>query len=154
MRTARENLADLCDPDSFEEYGSLVIAAQRSRRSVQELIEQTPADGLVGGIGTVNGGRCAVVSYDYTVLAGTQGQRNHAKKDRLFELVERLRFRSCSSRWGRRPPATRTPGVSGLDAAFALVARLSVWCRVASCRACFAAPTPSRLRTCSSRPKV
>ncbi|MEY2454606.1 MAG: hypothetical protein QOD92_4180 [Acidimicrobiaceae bacterium] len=128
LRTARENLADLCDPDSFEEYGSLVIAAQRSRRSVQELIEQTPADGLVGGIGRVNGGRCAVVSYDYTVLAGTQGQRNHAKKDRLFELVERLRLPVVlfAEGGGGRPGDTDASGVSGLECmAFALFARLS-----------------------------
>jgi acetyl-CoA carboxylase carboxyltransferase component len=128
LRTARENLADLCDPDSFEEYGSLVIAAQRSRRSVQELIEQTPADGLVGGIGRVNGGRCAVVSYDYTVLAGTQGQRNHAKKDRLFELLERLRLPVVlfAEGGGGRPGDTDASGVSGLECmAFALFARLS-----------------------------
>ena len=128
LRTARENLADLCDPDSFEEYGSLVIAAQRSRRSVQELIDQTPADGLVGGIGRVNGGRCAVVSYDYTVLAGTQGQRNHAKKDRLFELVERLRLPVVlfAEGGGGRPGDTDHPGVSGLECmAFALFAGLS-----------------------------
>ena len=128
LRTARENLADLCDPDSFEEYGSLVIAAQRSRRSVQELIEQTPADGLVGGIGRVNGQRCAVVSYDYTVLAGTQGQRNLAKKDRLFELVARLRLPIVlfAEGGGGRPGDTDASGVSGLECmAFALFARLS-----------------------------
>ncbi|HEX4818699.1 MAG TPA: carboxyl transferase domain-containing protein [Acidimicrobiales bacterium] len=128
LRTARENVADLCDADSFEEYGSLVIAAQRSRRSVQELIEQTPADGLVGGIGRVNGQRCAVVSYDYTVLAGTQGQRNHAKKDRLFELIERLRLPVVlfAEGGGGRPGDTDASGVSGLETmAFALFARLS-----------------------------
>ncbi|HEV3225726.1 MAG TPA: carboxyl transferase domain-containing protein, partial [Acidimicrobiales bacterium] len=128
LRTARENLADLCDPGSFEEYGSLVIAAQRSRRSVQELIEQTPADGLVGGIGRVNGRPCAVVSYDYTVLAGTQGQRNHAKKDRLFALVERLRLPVVlfAEGGGGRPGDTDASGVSGLECmAFALFARLS-----------------------------
>src|SRR4051812_16267613 len=128
LRTARENLADLCDPDSFEEYGSLVIAAQRSRRAVQELIEQTPADGLVGGIGRVNGQRCAVVSYDYTVPAGTQGQRNHAKKDRLFELIERLRLPVVlfAEGGGGRPGDTDASGVSGLETmAFALFARLS-----------------------------
>ena len=128
QRTARENLADLCDPDSFEEYGSLVIAAQRSRRPVPELIEQTPADGLVGGIGRVNGKRCAVVSYDYTVLAGTQGHRNHSKKDRLFELVERLHLPLVlfAEGGGGRPGDTDAPGVSGLDVmAFALFARLS-----------------------------
>ena len=47
LRTARENIADLCDEDSFIEYGALAIAAQRSRRSEADLIANTPADGMV-----------------------------------------------------------------------------------------------------------
>ena len=89
---------DLVDAGSFVEYAPLVVAAQRRRRSLQELIERTPADGLVGGVGTVDGQPTIAMSYDYTVLAGTQGLFNHAKKDRLFELAEQLRgCRSCSS---------------------------------------------------------
>jgi acetyl-CoA carboxylase carboxyltransferase component len=98
-RTARENVADLCDPDTFSEYGGLAIAAQKARRSEEELIEKTPADGIVAGIGAVNGdlfdaeeARCAVLAYDYTVLAGTQGVRNHQKTDRVLEIAERLRL--------------------------------------------------------------
>src|SRR5205823_2939426 len=94
-----ENVDDLCDPGTFVEYGPLVIAAQRRRRPVEELIERTPADGLVAGIGRVNGhlfdeprSRCVVMAYDYTVLAGTQGIQNHRKKDRLFELASQLRL--------------------------------------------------------------
>ncbi|MCU1427516.1 MAG: carbamoyl-phosphate synthase large subunit [Actinomycetia bacterium] len=135
QRTARENIADLCDPGSFVEYGSLAIAAQRARRSVEELIARTPADGLIGGFGRINGeqfddehARCAVVSYDYTVLAGTQGQQNHRKKDRLFELVERLRLPVVllAEGGGGRPGDTDTATVTGLDTmAFALFGRLS-----------------------------
>ena len=135
QRTARENVADLCDARSFVEYGSLAIAAQRARRSVDELVVRTPADGLVGGIGRVNGdrfddehARCAVLSYDYTVLAGTQGQQNHRKKDRLFDLIERLRLPVVlfAEGGGGRPGDTDTTTVSGLDClAFALFARLS-----------------------------
>jgi acetyl-CoA carboxylase carboxyltransferase component len=95
-RTARENVADLCDPDSFIEYGPLAIAAQRRRRSLDDLIHATPADGMIAGFGTVNADefgedatRCAVLAYDYTVLAGTQGHNNHKKKDRLFELAKK-----------------------------------------------------------------
>ncbi len=134
-RTARENLADLVDAGSFEEYGSLVIAAQRSRRSVEELIARTPADGLIGGLARVNGdrfadeaARCAVVSYDYMVLAGTQGQKNHLKKDRLFELVERLGLPVVlfAEGGGGRPGDTDSPVVAGLDClAFALFGSLS-----------------------------
>ncbi|HEX2563779.1 MAG TPA: biotin/lipoyl-containing protein, partial [Acidimicrobiales bacterium] len=89
QRTTRENVADLVDPDSFVEYGPLVIAAQRRRRSLDDLIARTPADGLVAGVGTVDGRPTAVLSYDYTVLAGTQGYQNHRKKDRLFDVIER-----------------------------------------------------------------
>jgi acetyl-CoA carboxylase carboxyltransferase component len=128
QRTARENVAELCDEGSFVEYGSLVIAAQRARRSVDELITRTPADGLIGGIGRVNGAQCAVVSYDYTVLAGTQGQQNHRKKDRLFDLVERMRLPIVlfAEGGGGRPGDTDTANVTGLDCmAFALFGRLS-----------------------------
>ena len=127
-RTARENIADLVDEGSFVEYGPLVIAAQRRRRPVEELIERTPADGLVGGVATVNGGQCVVASYDYTVLAGTQGQQNHRKKDRLFELAERQRLPVVlfAEGGGGRPGDTDMSGVAGLDCmAFHLFGRLS-----------------------------
>jgi acetyl-CoA carboxylase carboxyltransferase component len=134
-RTARENIEDLCDAGSFTEYGSLAIAAQRGRRSLDELIERTPADGLVAGIGRVNGSRfgdrrssCAVLSYDYTVLAGTQGQQNHRKKDRLFELIERQRLPVVlfAEGGGGRPGDTDYAVITGLDTtAFARFGALS-----------------------------
>ncbi len=127
-RTARENLADLLDADSFVEYGPLLFAAQERRRSREELIERTPADGLVGGVGRVAGRPCVAMSYDYTVLAGTQGMRNHAKKDRLFELAERRRLPVVlfAEGGGGRPGDVDMPIVAGLDCrAFALFASLS-----------------------------
>jgi acetyl-CoA carboxylase carboxyltransferase component len=92
LRTARENVAELCDPGSFNEYGALTLAAQRARRDERELIEKTPGDGIVTGVGTVGGRRTAILAYDYTVLAGTQGIRNHRKTDRMLELAERHRL--------------------------------------------------------------
>src|SRR5207247_856963 len=96
QRTARENIADLCVPGTFVEYGALVVAAQRKRRELDDLIRNTPADGLIAGTGRVNGNlfgesksRCVLMSYDYTVLAGTQGKQNHHKKDRMFKLAEK-----------------------------------------------------------------
>jgi acetyl-CoA carboxylase carboxyltransferase component len=127
-RTARENIEDLVDPGSFVEYGRFAIAAQRARRELRELIERTPADGLVAGTARVNGGACAVLSYDYTVLAGTQGALGHRKKDRLFELIERMRLPTVffAEGGGGRPGDTDYPVVSALDTrAFALWARLS-----------------------------
>jgi acetyl-CoA carboxylase carboxyltransferase component len=132
-RTARENLGDLVDEGSFVEYGRFALAAQRMRRELEELIERTPADGLIGGTATVNGelhadAACAVISYDYTVLAGTQGVQGHRKKDRLFELIERLRLPVVflAEGGGGRPGDTDYPVVSALDTrAFALWARLA-----------------------------
>jgi acetyl/propionyl-CoA carboxylase alpha subunit/acetyl-CoA carboxylase carboxyltransferase component len=124
QRTARENVEDLCDPGSFLEYGPLAIAAQRRRRTLEDLAQRTPADGLIAGIGSVNGeyfsadrARCAVLAYDYTVLAGTQGIQNHRKKDRLFELAAswRLPVVIFTEGGGGRPGDTDGTGVAGLD---------------------------------------
>ncbi len=123
-RTARENVADLVDEGSFIEYGPVVIAAQRRRRTLEDLIARTPADGMIAGIGTVNGdlfnGHAAQVvamSYDYTVLAGTQGTQNHRKKDKLFEVAEDLRLPVVffAEGGGGRPGDTDAIGIAGLD---------------------------------------
>ena len=116
-----------------------MIAAQRRRRDLDDLIASTPADGLVGGIGDVNGelfgsgsstraSKVVAVSYDYTVLAGTQGTQNHRKKDRLFEVAEQLRIPIVffTEGGGGRPGDTDGIGVSGLDClAFRWFAELS-----------------------------
>ncbi|MGZ4549267.1 MAG: carboxyl transferase domain-containing protein [Blastococcus sp.] len=116
-RTARENVDDLCDPGTFTEYGALVIAAQRRRRSLDDLIRRTPADGLVTGTALVGGRPCAVMSYDYTVLAGTQGIQNHRKTDRLLELAARQRLPLVifAEGGGGRPGDTDTAAVAQLD---------------------------------------
>ncbi|MFB1293894.1 acyl-CoA carboxylase subunit beta [Mycobacterium sp. pW049] len=134
-RTARENLDDLVDSGSFVEYGRFAVAPQRARRDIDELIARTPADGLIAGTARINGAlfdadaaACAVLSYDYTVLAGTQGGLGHRKKDRLFELIERMRLPTVffAEGGGGRPGDTDYPAVSSLDTrAFALWARLS-----------------------------
>ena len=127
-RTARENIADLTDPGSFTEYGALTIAAQRRRRPLDDLIARTPADGLILGTATVDGRPLAVMSYDYSVLAGTQGHMNHRKTDRLLELAERERLPLVmfAEGGGGRPGDTDTTSVAGLDVpTFRLTARLS-----------------------------
>jgi len=134
-RTARENVADLCDPGSFLEYGALALPAQRRRRPVAELIANYPADGLIGGIGDVNGAqfppersRCVVMAYDYTVFAGTQGALNNKKTDRLIALAQRHRLPVVffTEGGGGRPGDTDATFVSGLDVTtFANFARLS-----------------------------
>lgn len=133
-RTARENIADLIDPGTFVEYGRFAIAAQQRRRDRDELIEKTPADGLIGGTATVNGdlfgerAACAVMTYDYTVMAGTQGVFGHFKKDRLFDLIERMKLPVIfyAEGGGGRPGDSDLPVVSALQGrAFALWAGLS-----------------------------
>ncbi|MCZ6657514.1 MAG: carbamoyl-phosphate synthase large subunit [Gammaproteobacteria bacterium] len=134
-RTARENVADLCDDGTFVEYGSIVVAGQRRRRSMEDLIKNTTGDGMVCGLGQVNGhlfgenqARTMIMSYDYMVLAGTQGMKNHAKKDRLFEMAEQYRLPTVlfAEGGGGRPGDTDGSGVAGLDCwAFTYFARLS-----------------------------
>ena len=123
-RSARENVADLVDAGSFAEYGAFAVAAQRSRRSVDDLQANTPADGVVTGIGTVNAAlfgaeraRCAVLAYDATVLAGTQGVYGHMKCDRLLEVAQRLRLPVVwfAEGGGGRPGDVDWPIVAGLD---------------------------------------
>ena len=133
-RTARENIAALVDAGSFVEYGRFVTAAQERRRDLDDLVVSTPADGLVAGTAKVNGhlvgsrAACAVLSYDYLVMAGTQGMRGHHKSDRLIELIERMRLPAVffTEGGGGRPGDTDYPVVSALDVgSFALWARLS-----------------------------
>ncbi|MCG8669585.1 MAG: biotin/lipoyl-binding protein, partial [Pseudomonadales bacterium] len=134
-RSARENVADLCDGSEFIEYGGLVIAGQRQRKSLEQLIEQTPADGMVAGIGHINESQfgrqrsqCILMSYDYTVMAGTQGLQNHRKKDRMFELAERkqLPVILLAEGGGGRPGDTDALSPAWLDClAFYLFAKLA-----------------------------
>jgi acetyl/propionyl-CoA carboxylase alpha subunit/acetyl-CoA carboxylase carboxyltransferase component len=135
QRTARENVAQLVDEGSFVEYGSLAIAAQRRRRTVDDLIRNTPADGLISGVATVNAekfgadaARCMVIAYDYTVLAGTQGHMNHKKIDRMLSLAEqwRLPLVFYAEGGGGRPGDTDRLGMTGLDGpSFLQFAKLS-----------------------------
>jgi acetyl/propionyl-CoA carboxylase alpha subunit len=127
-RTARANIADLCDQaddaGNFTEYGALAIAAQTRRRTLEDLIANTPADGMVTGIGSINGkhfgpekSRAVVMAYDYTVLAGTQGMRNHHKTDRMLGIAHRLRLPVVlfAEGGGGRPGDTDMPIVAGLN---------------------------------------
>ena len=122
QRMARENIADLCDADSFLEYGALAVAAQRTRRTEEDLIRNTPADGMVTGIGCINRAlfgpehsRAVVMAYDATVLAGTQGMRNHQKTDRLLgiALQQKLPVVLFAEGGGGRPGDVDMPIVAG-----------------------------------------
>lgn len=149
-RTARENVDALVDPGTFVEYGALVIAAQRRRRSVDDLVANTPADGLITGLGAINGtvfddtkSRAAVLAYDYSVLAGTQGHFNHKKTDRILAVAkaEALPVVWFCEGGGGRPGDVDAPGATGLDThsfySFAALSGLAPRIGIASGR-CFA----------------
>ncbi len=128
QRTARENVADLVDPGSFVEYGGLAIAAQRTRHSLEDLERLSPADGIVCGLATIGGGRAAVLAYDYTVFAGTQGHVGHAKLDRMLALAadHRVPVVLFAEGGGGRPNDVDIPTIAGLDTpSFFALARLS-----------------------------
>ena len=124
-RTARENLDDLCDAGSFIEYGQLAVAAQRQRRSLDDLRRNTPADGVITGLATINAAQfgtaasqVAVAIYDYTVLAGTQGYFHHKKLDRILDVARReaLPVVLYTEGGGGRPGDTDvTTQIAGLD---------------------------------------
>jgi acetyl-CoA carboxylase carboxyltransferase component len=133
QRTTRENIADLTDEGSFVEYGGLAVAAQRQRYSLEELARNSPADGIVCGLGTVNralfgedGGRAMVLAYDYTVFAGTQGWMGHKKLDRMLGLAAQWRVPVVlfAEGGGGRPNDIDMPTVAGLDT--------SSWLRIAA----------------------
>ncbi|MGD0854801.1 MAG: carboxyl transferase domain-containing protein [Dehalococcoidia bacterium] len=124
QRTARENIEDLCDPGSFIEYGALAVAAQRGRRSLEDLIEKTPADAIITGIGTVNNdihgeekSRCMIMAYDFTVLAGTQGHFTHKKMDRILGIANKYKLPTIlfAEGGGGRPGDTDAQVIAGLD---------------------------------------
>ncbi len=143
QRTARENVSDLVDPDSFAEYGGLALAAQRARLTLDQLIAQSPADGLVTGTATIGGARVMVLAYDYTVFAGTQGGMSHKKLDRMLALAAEhaLPVVLFAEGGGGRPNDTDMPLVAGLDTtsfrAFAALGGLAPRIGIVSGR-CFA----------------
>jgi acetyl-CoA carboxylase carboxyltransferase component len=116
-RTARENLADLLDDGSFHEWGGLTVAAQRGRRQLEDLLVATAADGVITGVGTVDGQRVGIIAYDATVLAGTQGLMGHKKTDRFLDVIRRelLPVVLFAEGGGGRPGDTDVPTVGGLD---------------------------------------
>ncbi len=147
QRTARENIEDLCDSGTFREHGGLVLTPGTGL-PLEEVIPRFPTDGMVTGIGSINGdhfnaetARCVVMSYDYTVLAGTQGAVNHPKTDRMLELAEKWlrpvvffaeggggRAGTGGRRAGGRPVSSRGDAFGGrpLDTpTFASMGRLS-----------------------------
>ncbi len=99
LRTARENLSDLVDKDSFLEYGAFAVAAQKSRKNKDELLMETSGDGVITGFCKINSNiienkstDAVAIVYDYSVLAGTQGYFHHMKLDRICEKAKKYKL--------------------------------------------------------------
>lgn len=134
-QTIRENIAQICDPGSFNEYGGLALPSQRKRRTAEQLIAMGPADGLVAGTASINAAsfdheasRCIVVGYDYMAFAGTQGWANHKKLNRMLHIAAQqpVPLILFAEGGGGRPGETDQMRASGLDSpTFVNFARLS-----------------------------
>lgn len=87
--TVRERLDRLFDTGSFTEYGLL---AHHQSQSPAMQGKNTPADGVVTGIGEINGRKVALIAYDFTVMAGSIGMVGEIKAGRIRELALRERI--------------------------------------------------------------
>jgi len=79
--TARERLDLLLDKDSFIEDGLFANV----------LADELPADGVITGLGMIDGRQVAVMANDPTVKAGSWGARTVEKIIRIQETAERIR---------------------------------------------------------------
>ncbi|MCC7443012.1 MAG: acyl-CoA carboxylase subunit beta [Bdellovibrionales bacterium] len=87
--TARERIELLFDPGSFVEYG-ILATHQSAMPDMQGKV--TPADGVITGVGRVDGRPCCVAAYDFTVMAGSMGEVGERKVKRMRELSMRERI--------------------------------------------------------------
>jgi acetyl-CoA carboxylase carboxyltransferase component len=87
--TARERIEYLCDADSFTEYGKLAAPAPSTPETQDWEREDAPADGVITGIGDVNGRPTAIVAMDFTVKGGSIGHTGGRKMRRMGELALR-----------------------------------------------------------------
>jgi acetyl-CoA carboxylase carboxyltransferase component len=75
----RDRLAVLLDPGSWVEDGLLANAGS----------DGLPADGVLTGVGRIDGRRVAVIAHDYTVKAGSWGELSCEKQIRILERADR-----------------------------------------------------------------
>ena len=87
--TARERIDLLVDPGTFVELG--IHAGPHSAQRAMEG-KEAPADGVITGWGDVDGRRCAIGAYDFTVMAGSMGMTGEFKMARLRELALQKRI--------------------------------------------------------------
>ncbi|QOJ78452.1 methylmalonyl-CoA carboxyltransferase [Infirmifilum lucidum] len=85
--TVHERLGLLLDPDSFVPLGRYV-----QHRAVGFGMESKKAygDGVVAGLGSVDGRRVAVYAQDFTFMGGSVGEMHASKIARIIELAVKL----------------------------------------------------------------
>ena len=88
-RPVRERIDDLLDPGTFVEYGLLADSMDPGLQADKGYLA---ADGMVAGIGEIDGRRVAVCAYDFTVMAGSMGAVGEHKTARMRELALRQRI--------------------------------------------------------------
>ena len=98
---SRERLELLFDEGSFLETGLL---AHHQSQSPAMQGKFTPADGVVTGVGEVDGRKVAVIAYDFTVMAGSMGMVTELKATRMREArPARAHPARVAHRFGRCP---------------------------------------------------
>lgn len=116
--TCRERIDLLFDKGTFQEFG---IHATHQSASPQMAGKKTPADGVVTGMGKIDGRWVAAGAYDFTVLGGSIGQVNETKMSRLRELALRERVPIV---WLIDSAGARIHETSGFAAGFAATGAL------------------------------
>ena len=87
--TARERIDLLFDAGTFVEFGLL---AHHQSQSPAMQGKFTPGDGVVTGVGDIDGRKACVIAYDFTVMAGSMGMVTEIKATRMRELALRERI--------------------------------------------------------------
>lgn len=107
--TARERIARLLDPESFQEIGTFAASADPQER------DSTPGDGRIAGFGRIDGRSVGVVADDATVKGASASAVNIRKADRIFQLSVKARHPFVflgETRGSRIPESLGSDGLS------------------------------------------
>ena len=113
--TARERIASLLEPDSFDELGLL------ARSDLPEARDRTPADGKICGYGQIGDRTVAVSADDVTVLAGAGGRIGVGKQMALMAYAQRKGYPMIHL---GDAGGARVPDIMGSDGMTSMVYRI------------------------------
>ncbi len=86
--TARERILALLDPDSFHEYDLFVEHEERNFGMDKKVL---PGDGVITGVGTVNGRPICIYAQDFTVMGGSLGLKHARKITKIMDHAIKMR---------------------------------------------------------------